>query len=141
MIHNQIKEVTPTQAWEMLQADPNAVLLDVRSSMEFQYVGHPINAVHIPLMEPPAWRVDPDFVNKVRTALSQSPADTGVENLPLLAICRSGHRSHNAAALLATAGFKHLYNVLEGFEGDLDGEKHRGTLNGWRFHGLPWEQS
>jgi len=59
----------------------------------------------------------------------------------VLFLCRSGVRSHHAAEAAARAGFKRAYNVLEGFEGDLDCTRRRGTLGGWRAAGLPWEQS
>jgi rhodanese-related sulfurtransferase len=55
-------------------------------------------------------------------------------------ICRSGHRSVDAGLALEQAGFKEVYNVLEGFEGPLDDDHHRGSLSGWRKEGLPWEQ-
>ena len=137
-----IQEISPPEAWEILQSDKNAVILDVRSSMEFHYVGHPVGAIHVPLKEPPDWGVDPDFVNKVRGALNDRGTGTGaIEGLTILSLCRSGQRSRTAAELLASQGFKNVYNILEGFEGDRDGQNHRNTINGWRVHGFPWEQS
>ena len=137
-----IKEITPPQAWEILQADRSSTLLDVRSTIEFEYVGHPLDALHIPWKEAPDWQVTADFVDKVRTALQKKLGLTRpVEELPILAICRSGARSLSAAELLEREGFRQLYNVIEGFEGDRDNNNHRNTINGWRFHGLPWQQS
>ena len=137
-----IKEITPPQAWEILQADRSSTLLDVRSTIEFEYVGHPLDALHIPWKEAPDWQVTADFVDKVRTALQKKYDLTRpVEELPVLAICRSGARSLSAAELLEREGFQQLYNVIEGFEGDRDNNNHRNTINGWRFHGLPWQQS
>jgi len=133
-----IEQLTPLQAWEVLQNEPDAVLVDVRSQMEFSYVGHPVGAVLVPWQEPPDWRVLPDFVERLRRALPA--AQTPPEQRPLLLLCRSGHRSQEAAQALAAAGFVRLANVVEGFEGDRDAEGRRGTLGGWRFHGLPWEQ-
>lgn len=135
-----IETITPPEAWKMLEQDNNAVLLDVRTTMEFEYIGHPIGAIHVPLMEAPAWQTDPDFCSKVREALHRV-TDTDPQELTILALCRSGKRSETAAELLAAAGFNSVYNVIEGFEGDRDEHKHRSTLNGWRFHDLPWEQS
>ncbi len=60
---------------------------------------------------------------------------------PVLFICRSGGRSHNAALLATQAGYADAYNVLEGFEGDRNDEGHRNTVGGWRAAGLPWTQS
>lgn len=135
-----VLEVSPPQAWALLQQDPAAVLLDVRSSLEFDYVGHPLGAVHVPWKEAPGWQQNPDFVAQVRAALVGRGADPP-EAVTILALCRSGGRSQQAAEELARHGFTRLYNILEGFEGDRDPHKHRGTLGGWRFHGLPWEQS
>ncbi len=136
-----IKEITPTQAWDILQSDHKAWLLDVRSRMEYEYVGHSINALNIPWKEPPGWKVDPDFVDKVRESLQKLHKDEQLHELPVLAICRSGKRSLAAAEALVAAGFKRVFNVAEGFEGDRDNKDHRSTINGWRFHNLPWEQS
>lgn len=108
--------------------------------MEFEYIGHPVGAIHVPLMEAPAWQTDPDFTGKVREAL-HSRCDRDPEDLTIMALCRSGKRSESAAELLIAAGFRSVYNVIEGFEGDRDENKHRSTINGWRFHGLPWKQS
>jgi rhodanese-related sulfurtransferase len=60
---------------------------------------------------------------------------------PVLFICRSGGRSHNAAMMATQAGSGECYNVLEGFEGDKDESGHRSTKGGWRAAGLPWMQS
>jgi rhodanese-related sulfurtransferase len=136
-----VKEVNPPEAWEIIQTDPSAILVDVRTSMEFEYVGHPLNAVNIPWMEAPDWQVDHRFADKVRELLAHRPADKAMEEIPLLAICRSGKRSEAAARVLQAEGFKNVYNVSEGFEGDRDGQKHRSGINGWRYHNLPWEQS
>ena len=137
-----VKEISPQAAWEILRTKPGAVLIDVRSSMEFDYVGHPLGAVNIPWKEAPAWHVNPNFAGMVREMLmSAQEINTETESLPVLLICRSGRRSHEAAEELMRHGFRSVYNVAEGFEGDRDGENHRSTINGWRFHNLPWEQS
>ena len=128
-----IKEMTPPEAAQLLQND-KTVLLDVRSSMEYAYVGHPLGAVHIALQEPPDWQVDPGFVQRVMAVVPD-------QDTTILALCRSGARSMLAAQLLQSAGYRNVINVCEGFEGDRDQHNQRGTINGWRFHGLPWEQS
>ena len=134
--------LTPPQAWQILQDNPAAVLLDVRSRMEYEYVGHPLEALHVPLMGPPDWQVDPDFAVRVREALQQSAGvQEAVARRPILTLCRSGKRSALAQELLLAAGFHEVSNVEEGFEGDRDEQAHRNCINGWRFHNLPWEQS
>ncbi|MCG8378390.1 MAG: rhodanese-like domain-containing protein [Proteobacteria bacterium] len=137
-----IKELTPPEASNMLANKTGALLIDVRSTMEYDYVGHPLNSIHIPIKEPPGWEVDTGFVDKVRKKLVEHEInEPTLEDTPLLLLCRSGKRSELAAQLLEKDGFKELYNVIEGFEGDKDENGHRNTLNGWRYHKLPWEQS
>lgn len=138
MNQSQIQDVTPDEAWQILQRDPTAVLLDVRSKMEYDYVGHPKGALHIAWQEWPQWRINPHFVAEVRNALRQRIQP---EAAPVLTLCRSGKRSLAAARALATAGFATVYNITEGFEGERDTEGHRNTSGGWRFRGLPWEQT
>jgi Rhodanese-related sulfurtransferase len=136
-----VHEITPPEAWEILQANPRATLVDVRSSMEFEYVGHPVNAVNIPWKEAPHWNINQDFAAMVRSVLACRHEDADPVSTPLLLICRSGRRSLEAAEELARHGFREVYNIKQGFEGDRDGAKHRSTINGWRNHNLPWEQS
>jgi len=137
-----VKEVSPQAAWDILREDPDAVLIDVRSTMEFEYVGHPVGAVNIPWREFPGWQVNRDFVAAVRELLvSRQEFVAEIESQPLLLICRSGRRSQDAGEELARHGFKSVYNIAEGFEGTRDSEKHRNTICGWRHHGLPWEQA
>ncbi len=136
-----VTDVNPKQAWDLLRQRPEAVLLDVRSRMEFDYVGHPMGAVHVALQEYPDWRTDADFVAKVAEKVKIARPGFNPEEVPLLTLCRSGKRSETAAQALAQAGYGDVYNILEGFEGDRDGQRHRGTVNGWRFHELPWEQT
>ncbi len=136
-----IKEIKPPEAWEIIQANPDAVLLDVRSRMEYDYVGHVPESVFVALKEPPDWENDPDFVDKVKKALQARCPDKDSQDLTVLTLCRSGARSMMAAVELRSSGFKKVINVTEGFEGDKDENSRRSTINGWRFHGLPWLQS
>ena len=137
-----IKEIHPPEAYQILQQQQDAVLIDVRSTMEYEYVGHPVGAIHVPVKEPPGWETRADFVQKVRDAIQAlSPVKQSSEDLPILMLCRSGKRSELGGEMLIKDGFKNVYNILEGFEGDRDENGHRNTINGWRFHGLPWEQS
>jgi rhodanese-related sulfurtransferase len=129
-----IENLTPQQAWELLQQNDSAVLVDVRTQMEHTYVGHPIGAVHIPWKEATGWEINPKFVSDVKTLVPSVDA-------PILLLCRSGQRSLSAAKVLEDAGYKRLINIIDGFEGSLDSNKHRNNLGGWRFCGLPWQQS
>ena len=128
-----MKHLTPLQTYEYLASHPEALLIDCRSEIEFFYVGHSVGAIHIAWHEAPDWAVNPDFAREVLS-------EAGSRNRPILLICRSGKRTLDAARTLEVAGFADVTNVLFGFEGDLDENDHRGTLNGWRHDGLPWEQ-
>ncbi|SCZ67069.1 rhodanese-like domain-containing protein [Thiohalomonas denitrificans] len=137
-----LRHLTPRESFELLQKNPRAVLIDVRSNMEFLFVGHPRGAVHIPWIDEPDWDVNPKFVRQIRELmLGGVICDDEVGGCaPIVLICRSGKRSVEAGKALIDAGFQDVYNVLDGFEGDLDDNHHRGTLAGWRYDGLPWEQ-
>lgn len=125
----------PAAAYALLGLQPEAVLLDCRTEIEHMYVGHPVGAEHVAWQEGPDWEIDPAFADKVRRLVK------GDLSRPVLIICRSGTRSLDAGLALEAAGFTQVINVLEGFEGPLDDDFHRGTLGGRRFRGLPWQQS
>ena len=127
-----MKSLNPEEASQFLKHNPNAVLIDVRSEIEFLFVGHPVGSIHVPWNDGPEWTINPDFVAHVKKIANESR--------PVLLICRSGVRSLDAGKALEEAGFKDVYNVLHGFEGDLDESHRRSSLNGWRHDGLPWEQ-
>jgi rhodanese-related sulfurtransferase len=125
----------------MLQQDHRALLVDIRSSMEFLFVGHPNGAVHIPWIDEPDWIVNPHFVTEIRKLLLGGAVCTeDAQCAPVILICRSGKRSLDAGRALLDAGLNQVFHVDEGFEGELDDDHHRSTLGGWRFRGLPWEQ-
>lgn len=129
-----MKHLLPKEAFELLQKSPDALFIDVRSEMEFLFVGHPKDALHVAWNEGPDWEINPHFVGEVRKMVGS------IADRPVVLICRSGNRSAEAGEALLQAGIKHVYNVTHGFEGDIDEHHHRGTVNGWRFDNLPWEQ-
>ena len=129
-----IENLEPRQAWDLLQQNADAVLVDVRTKVEHAFVGHPIGAVHIAWKEAPDWQVNAKFVAEVEKLVLD-------KNAPVLLLCRSGQRSLDAAKALEEAGYQRLINIIDGFEGPLDQHNHRGNLGGWRFNGLPWAQS
>ncbi len=133
--------LTPKQAWQMLQDDPRTLLVDIRSSMEYLFVGHPQAAVHVPWIDEPDWMENPHFVTDIRKlVLGGAVCDKEDGCVSVILICRSGKRSLEAGKALIEGNFNRVFHVDEGFEGDLDEDHRRSTLNGWRFHGLPWEQ-
>lgn len=125
--------LTPPEAYAILRADAHAMLVDVRTTPELLYVGHTRDSLHIEWQMFPDMNINPNFCETLATRADKDK--------PVLFMCRSGVRSHHAAAAAVAAGYLRAYNVLEGFEGDLDDGGHRGNINGWRFHGLPWTQS
>jgi len=129
-----IENLNPRQAWDLLQQDTDAVLVDLRTRVEHAFVGHPLGAIHIAWKEAPDWQVNSRFVADVEKLVPD-------KNAPVLLLCRSGQRSLDAAKALEEAGFRRLVNIVEGFEGPLDQHNHRGNLGGWRFNGLPWAQT
>ncbi len=128
-----MKHLKPREAFDFLHQHPQAVMIDCRSEMEYLFVGHPAGAHHVAWNEAPDWEVNPHFVGQVKKVASM--------NRPIVLICRSGQRSLAAGEELEKAGFTEVYNVLDGFEGALDDDHHRGTVGGWRKEGLPWEQT
>lgn len=132
--------LTPDLAALQLANASGAVLLDVRSRLEFDYVGHPPEAVHVAWSEYPDWQAFPDFTLRVLARLREL-GHAEPEAVPLYCMCRSGARSGAAAEVLVQSGFREVYNIEEGFEGARDSAGHRSSVNGWRARGLPWIQS
>jgi len=124
--------LTPAEAHEFWRNAPGAKLVDVRTRAEWDYVGRIPGAVEIEILTYPGNRPNAAFLTELENKVDKSA--------PVLFICRSGGRSHNAAMLAQEAGFSQAYNVLEGFEGDRDSQGHRNTTGGWRAAGLPWTQ-
>ncbi|GAB2180673.1 rhodanese-like domain-containing protein [Denitratisoma sp. agr-D3] len=123
--------VTPQEAWELVQHLPNTRLVDVRSKAEWQLIGRIPGAIEVEFKFFPDWKPNGSFIDDLQRQLR---LDDNV-----LFLCRSGVRSDAAAKALLAEGFNSVFNVLEGFEGDLDENKHR-LKNGWKNSGLPWTQ-
>ena len=136
----KLKTITSLQAWDICQKDPRALLVDVRSSMEYLFVGHPQGALHVPWIDEPDWVVNENFATEIRKLALGGLKESSTDDVPIILICRSGNRSDEAGKVLIEAGIRNVYHIDEGFEGKLDENHHRSTLGGWRFHGLPWEQ-
>lgn len=123
----------PAEAFELLQQQGNAKLVDVRTKAEWEWVGRTPQALLVEWNTWPGGQPNPEFLNQLR---AQVP-DTST---PVLFLCRSGGRSNSAAAMAARAGYTRSFNVLEGFEGDKNEKGQRNTVGGWRAAGLPWSQ-
>jgi rhodanese-related sulfurtransferase len=132
-------DITPEAAWALLQDNPDAVLVDVRTSGEWKWVGVPdLTELNRDVVYVEWTRSNGEHNDQFLDEL----ADAGVRagERPVVFLCRSGNRSVGAAETATAAGIAPSYNVLDGFEGNLDENGHRG-VTGWRAIGLPWRQS
>lgn len=133
-------DLSPWQAWDRLTDDPDAILVDVRTEPEWQFVGRPDlrqlgrEPVFLAWQLYPDMRQNPKFLDELQRL--------GInKQTPLLLLCRSGQRSRAAAIALTAEGFTAAYNVADGFEGPRDQVGHRGTSVGWKALDLPWVQA
>ncbi|WP_020183022.1 rhodanese-like domain-containing protein [Methylotenera sp. 1P/1] len=122
--------LTPQETFAVLQNNPEATLVDVRSRAELELVGRVPQSTHIEWAFYPGMVANPDFATQL-----QANIDKG---LTVIFMCRTGGRSHNAAVLAQQLGYQKAYNMVEGFEGEANSLKQRTLINGWRHAGLPW---
>ncbi|MEM9732895.1 MAG: rhodanese-like domain-containing protein [Pseudomonadota bacterium] len=144
-----VEEMTPAQAWALLESadeggKPAAFLVDVRTQAEWAFVGVPALTPQMPRLVTLEWQsfphmqINPDFPTVLHQHVRASGGD---ETTPLCFLCRSGVRSLHAAQAMEALGYTKTINVTGGFEGDLNGEGKRGSVNGWKVNGLPWRQA
>lgn len=132
-------DVTADEAWRLLNDDADAVLVDVRTQAEWMFVGIPDlgpagkEALLVQWQVFPAMSENPNFADEL-AAKGATPAKAA------LFICRTANRSPQAARAMTARGYPRCYVVSGGFEGPPDGDKHRGTRDGWKAAGLPWVQ-
>ena len=124
-------EVTPQEAYLLFSAH-GAKIIDVRNRFENQYIGRIPGTPLVPWKHWPSGETNADFLTELQARCETSDI--------ILFLCRSGIRSHATAKVAAASGFKLAFNILEGFEGDLDQHRQRGNIGGWRKAGLPWIQ-
>ena len=122
--------VTPGEAFAVLQENPAAVLIDVRTQAELELVGRIPNALHIEWAFYPGMVKNQDFAKQLTEKVDK--------NRTVIFLCRTGGRSHNAAAVAQQLGYSKAYNMLEGFEGEANEFKQRTMINGWKNANLPW---
>ena len=123
-------DVSPQLAHQWVLSG-EAVLVDVRTDAEREWVGFVPGAVPLAWKQWPGMAMNPLFDDGVRAA---------AQGKKVLLLCRSGVRSVAAAKRATELGVE-AYNILEGFEGDPDAHAHRGGKGGWRFRNLPWQQN
>lgn len=134
-----IPDIAPADSWAAIQEDPQAVLVDVRTDAEWNFVGVPDisstgkRVVLIPWQLYPSMAVNGQFVEALHKA-GVTPENK------VYFICRSGARSLAAAQAAQGQGYAQVFNVADGFEGPVDQQGHRGVAAGWKAAGLPWAQ-
>lgn len=134
-------DVTCQEAWDVLAANPAAVLVDVRTQVEWQLIGKPdlsaINHEPIYLQWVTMQGVNKNFIDELQAALEERQVGP---DTPVYFMCQSGGRSKMSAMQCTALGYTACYNIAEGFEGDLDEQQHRNSVSGWKVAGLPWTQ-
>ncbi len=135
-------DVTAKDAWADLAANRDALLVDVRTDIEWQLIGEPdLSSIGKAALKLPWVTRDgpnPNFVAELKAELEAQNVPT---DAPIYFMCQSGGRSKIAAMQCTELGYTRALNVAEGFEGALDENKHRNSVSGWKFSGLPWTQS
>lgn len=134
-----IEDVEPGKVWEALHTDPRAQLCDVRTDAEWDQIGVPDlqSLGRAPVLI--SWQLSPTMQRNGQ--FLEQLAQAGLEKeTPIYFLCRSGVRSLAAAEAAAAAGYTHVYNVADGFEGPPDATGQRGQVAGWQAAGLPWRQ-
>jgi len=136
-------DINPKTAWDILSDDEQAILVDVRTKAELNFVGFPdlssINksALNVEQQFFPGGTINDDFVEILESHLNEINLN---KDTPILFLCRSGARSAKAATMMTTNGWNRCFNIAYGFEGDPNESHHRAKTNGWKFEGLPWIQ-
>lgn len=123
--------ISPNDAWNLFQ-NHHAVIVDVRTNEERKFVGYIPESIHVAWATGTSFNRNPRFVKELENKVGKDKV--------ILLLCRSGNRSAQAASAAFQADFEQVYNILEGFEGDLNDQQQRGQKNGWRIHELPWIQ-
>lgn len=123
--------VTPQEAWTLATAGA-AIIVDVRTAEEYKYVGHVPGSPLVQWQTGAALAKNPRFAKELGAKVDKGAV--------ILLLCRSGKRSAAAAEAATRAGFTRVFNIRQGFEGDITEDGQRGSSGGWRFHGLPWVQ-
>ena len=135
---SKLAHYLPKKAFEHLQDNADACLIDVRTEAENKFVGRPLDCIFVPWVDEPDWEPHPQgFIAAIKRFIGDREQVLDTE---IILICRSGFRSDDAGRCLIEHGFTNVAHVASGFEGDLDENDQRGNVNGWRHDGMPWNQ-
>ncbi|HJP04287.1 MAG: sulfurtransferase [Chromatiales bacterium] len=135
-------DISCRQAWDALASDSDALLVDVRTKVEWQLIGRPdlssLGKEPVYLQWVTMEGVNQNFPNELKAALDERGANA---DTPVYFMCQSGGRSKMSAMQCTELGYTKSFNIAEGFEGDLDEQRHRNSISGWKVAGLPWTQA
>lgn len=135
-------DVSCRQAWEVLADNPDALLVDVRTQVEWQLIGKPdlssLGKEPLYLQWVTMQGVNQNFPDELKAALEERAVKA---DAPIYFMCQSGGRSKMSAMQCTAMGYSQCFNVADGFEGDLDERQHRNSINGWKAADLPWTQA
>jgi rhodanese-related sulfurtransferase len=135
-------DVSCQQAWDALAKDPAAILVDVRTKIEWQLIGQPdlssLNKEPVNLQWVTMEGINENFSEELKAALEERSVAV---DAPVYFMCQSGGRSKMSAMQCTELGYSQCFNIAEGFEGDLDEQKHRNSVSGWKVAELPWTQA
>ena len=128
------------EAWRKLKESSGSYLIDTRTKEEIVFIGYPnlekldSHYLAIELAFYPNMKINDRFIDVLNNTIENKENE-------IFFICRSGARSAMAAELAVNAGYKNCYNVVDGFEGELDSYSQRNNIAGWKFNKLPWKQN
>ncbi len=132
-------DISPLEAWELLENESNCHLVDCRTAAEWNFVGVPDltqiekKALFIEWQTLPHMEKNASFLQEINDSIVS-------KETKIILLCRSGARSRSAAEFLTNHGYKNCFNLSEGFEGVHDSKGHRGNIEGWKKALLPWKQ-
>lgn len=141
-----VLQINGADAFALLQEDENSVLVDVRTFEEFNFVGvvdasdFSERLILAPWKLTIAMKENPSFAEKLEASLNKLLGENA-KTSKILFLCRTGGRSNAAANFMSELGYSNCFNIVGGFEGDLNELDQRGKGNGWKAEGLPWRQA
>ena len=141
-----IEQINPNNAWKDLRENPNSMLVDVRTTIEHKFVGVVNDSefenkmILLEWLKFPLMEENNEFQNQIEESLN-SIFKENIKEVKLYFLCKTGIRSNKAAQFMSNLGYKNCYNIINGFEGDLNEKQQRGFVNGWKANNLPWIQN
>lgn len=132
-------EVSPQEAFDYARSN-HAVIVDVRTAPEWQFVGIPDLSNTPSQLLNLSWKLYPSFAYNPKFICNLTSETSISQNTPLFFLCRSGSRSLDAAVAVSAEGYNYCFNITDGFEGDVGIKGQRSTSQGWKYDNLPWVQ-